>query len=87
MAELNGARRTTDLPLTYSDIAQLGLEAAARNISMGQLLTDIMCNAIKKKMFDEISKRAFPRTRFESRRRVTALGAHGKHLAWPDRVV
>ena len=52
--ELNGARRTTDLPLTYSDIAQLGLEAAARNISMGQLLTDIMCNAIKKKMFDEI---------------------------------
>ena len=54
MAELNGARRTTDLPLTYSDIAQLGLEAAARNISMGQLLTDIMCNAIKKKMFDEI---------------------------------
>jgi len=52
--ELNGSRRTTDLPLTYSDIAQLGLEAAARNISMGQLLTDIMCNAIKKKMFDEI---------------------------------
>lgn len=52
--ELNGARRTTDLPLTYSDIAQLGLEAAARNISMGQLLTDIMSNAIKKKMFEEI---------------------------------
>ena len=30
------------------------LEAGARNISMGQLLTDIMSKAIKKNMIEEI---------------------------------
>jgi hypothetical protein len=52
--ELNGARRTTNLPLTNSDIAQLALAAAARDISMGQLLTDIMSKAIRKNMIEEI---------------------------------
>ena len=56
--ELNGARRTTNLPLTNSDIAQLALAAAARDISMGQLLTDIMSKAIRKNMIEEILREA-----------------------------
>ena len=56
--ELNGARRTTHLPLTNSDIAQLALAAAARNLSMGQLLTDIMSKAIRKNMIEEILREA-----------------------------
>ena len=56
--ELNGARRTTNMPLTNSDIAQLALAAAARDISMGQLLTDILSKAIRKNMIEDILREA-----------------------------
>jgi hypothetical protein len=52
--ELNGARRTTDLPLTDSNIAQLALTAAVRNVGMTQLLTEVVTTAIKKGMIAEI---------------------------------
>ena len=46
--ERNGTRRTTELPLTTSDIVQLKLEADMRNLSMGQLLAEVVSMAIKK---------------------------------------
>ena len=52
--ELNGAWRTTNLPLTKSEIARLALAATARDISMGQLLTDIISKAIRNNMIEEI---------------------------------
>jgi len=52
--ELNGARLTTDLPLTARDIAQLALEAAVRNVGMTQLLTEVVTTAIRKGMIEEV---------------------------------
>jgi hypothetical protein len=52
--ERNGVRQATDLPLTDHDIAQLGLEAEVRNLSMAQLLTEVVTTAIKKNMIEEI---------------------------------
>jgi hypothetical protein len=47
-------RRATALPLTARDIAQLALAAAARNVGMTQLLTEVVTMAIKKGMIEEI---------------------------------
>ena len=58
--ESNGARLTTDLPLTADDIAQLALAAAVRNVGMTQLLTEIMITAIKKDMIEEILRKPSP---------------------------
>ena len=52
--ERDGTRRTTELPLTNSDIGRLALEAEARNVSMGQLLTAMATMAIKKDLIEEI---------------------------------
>ena len=52
--EHGGTRRATALPLTYRDIAQLALAAAARNVGMTQLLTEVVTTAIKKGMIEEI---------------------------------
>ena len=58
--ELNGARRTTDLPLTDRDIAQLALAASVRNVGMTELLTEIVITAIKKDMIEEILRELSP---------------------------
>jgi hypothetical protein len=58
--ELNGARRTTDLPLTARDMSQLAIEAAVRNVGMAQLLTEIVITAIKKYMIKEILSEPSP---------------------------
>jgi hypothetical protein len=52
--ERDGTRRTTELPLTNSDIGRLALEAEARNMSMAQLLTAIATMAVKKDLIEEI---------------------------------
>jgi hypothetical protein len=52
--ERGGMRRATALPLTARDIAQLALAAAARNVGMTQLLTEVVTMAIKKGMVEEI---------------------------------
>ena len=52
--ERNGTRRTTELALTTSAIVQLKLEAEIRNLSMGQLLAEVVDMAIKKGMIEEI---------------------------------
>jgi hypothetical protein len=48
--ECNGTRGTTELPLTTSAIVHLKLEAEIRNLSMGQLLAEVVDMAIKKGM-------------------------------------
>ena len=58
--ESDGARLTTDLPLTADDIAQLALAAAVRNVGMTQLLTEIVIMAIKKDMIKEILGKSSP---------------------------
>jgi len=52
--ECNGTRGTTELPLTTSAIVHLKLEAEIRNLSMGQLLAEVVDMAIKKGMIEEI---------------------------------
>jgi hypothetical protein len=52
--ERNGVRNATDVSLTDLDIAQLGLEAAVRDIGMAQLLSEVVTAAIKKNMIEEI---------------------------------
>ena len=58
--ERGGMRRATALPLTARDIAQLALAAAARNVGMTQLLTEIVITAIKKGMIEEILREPSP---------------------------
>jgi hypothetical protein len=58
--ERGGTRRATALPLTAHDIAQLALAAAARNVGMTQLLTEIVITAIKKDMIEEILREPSP---------------------------
>ena len=52
--ECNGTGRKTELPLTTSAIVHLKLEAEIRNLSMGQLLAEVVDMAIKKGMIEEI---------------------------------
>jgi hypothetical protein len=52
--ERDGRRCSTDLPLADRAIAQLGLEAAVRNVGMAQLLSEVVTTAIKKNMIEEI---------------------------------
>jgi ribosomal protein S18 acetylase RimI-like enzyme len=59
--DCNGARRMTDLPFTDSGIAQLALAAAARNLGMGQLLTETAVTAIKKNMVERILRVTAPK--------------------------
>jgi hypothetical protein len=58
--ERGGMRRATALPLTDRDIAQLALAAAARNVGMTQLLTEVVTTAIKKGMIEEILREPSP---------------------------
>jgi hypothetical protein len=58
--ERGGVRRATALPFTAHDIAQLALEAAAQNVGMTQLLTEIVIAAIKKDMIKEILREPSP---------------------------
>jgi ribosomal protein S18 acetylase RimI-like enzyme len=58
--DCNGARRTTDLPFTDSGIAQLAVAAEARNLGMGQLLTETVVTAIKKNMVKRILRELSP---------------------------
>ena len=58
--ERDGVRRATTLPLTARDIAQLALAAAARNVGMTQLLTEVVTMAIKKGMIEEILREPSP---------------------------
>jgi len=58
--ERGGTRRATALPLTAHDIAQLALAAAARNVGMTQLLTEVVTMAIKKGMIEEILREPSP---------------------------
>jgi hypothetical protein len=51
--ERSGVRQATDLPLTGSDLARLGLEAQLRDLSMTQLLTKVVTTALKKKLVEE----------------------------------
>jgi hypothetical protein len=58
--ERGGTRRAIALPLTAHDIAQLALAAAARNVGMTQLLTEVVTMAIKKGMIEEILREPSP---------------------------
>jgi hypothetical protein len=57
--ERSGVRQATDVPLTGLDIARLGLEAGARDLSMAQLLSEVVTTAIKKNMTEEILSEPF----------------------------
>ena len=59
--DCNGARRMTDLPFTDGGIAQLALAAEARNLGMGQLLTETVVTAIKKNMVERILRVTAPK--------------------------
>ena len=58
--ECGGMRRATAVPLTDSDIAQLALAAAVRNVGMTQLLSEVVATAIKKGMIEEILREPSP---------------------------
>jgi hypothetical protein len=58
--EGNGTRRTFELPLTSSAIGLLKFEAEMRNLSMGQLLAEVVTTAIKKGMIKEILREPSP---------------------------
>jgi hypothetical protein len=58
--EHDGLQRVTVVPLAGLDIAQLALAAAARNVGMTQLLTEVVTMAIKKGMIEEILREPSP---------------------------
>ena len=58
--EHDGKRCETDVPLTASDIARLGVEAAVQNRTMTQLLTQAVRVAIKKDLFQQILLKLAP---------------------------
>ncbi len=58
--ECGGMRRATAVPLTDSDIAQLALAAAVRNVGMTQLLSEVVATAIKKGLIEEILREPSP---------------------------
>ena len=58
--ECGGMRRATAVPLTDSDIAQLALAAAVRNVGMTQLLSEVVATAIKKGLIEEILRKPSP---------------------------
>ena len=50
----NGVQRATDVPFMEPDIGRLGVEAAAQNLGIGQLMAIAVATAIKKDLIDEI---------------------------------
>lgn len=49
-----GREQATNLALPAADIERLGLEAELRNLSMAELMTQILLEAIRKGMIDQI---------------------------------
>jgi len=50
----NGVQRATDVPFMEPDIGRLGVEAAAQNLGIAQLMAVAVATAIKKDLIDEI---------------------------------
>ena len=58
--ERDGKRCVTDVPLTGTDIARLGLEAALQNLTVTQLLAQAVTTAIKNDLIEEILRKPAP---------------------------
>jgi hypothetical protein len=49
-----GAAQTIDLPFTASEVGRLGLEATAQNLGLTELMGQVLTQAIKKGLIQEI---------------------------------
>lgn len=58
--ERRGQKRTTDLRITASELQRLGLEASFRNLSISELMCQVIAKAIKKKKIHEILRADLP---------------------------
>ena len=58
----HGMEQTTDLPFTTSDIGRLGVEAAAQDLGLTDLMSQVLTQALKKGLIQEIlDKKSSPR--------------------------
>jgi len=46
--------QTTDLPFTTSDIGRLGVEASAQDLGLTDLMSQVLTQALKKGLIQEI---------------------------------
>jgi hypothetical protein len=49
-----GTEQTTDLAFTASDVGRLGVEAAAQNLGLTDLMSQVLTQALKKGLVQEI---------------------------------
>jgi hypothetical protein len=50
----HGMEQTTDLPFTTSDIGRLGVEASAQDLGLTDLMSQVLTQALKKGLIQEI---------------------------------
>jgi len=50
----HGMEQATDLPFTTSDIGRLGVEASAQNLGLTDLMSQVLTQALKKGLIEEI---------------------------------
>ena len=65
--EHDGKRCETDVPLMGLDIARLGLEAGAQNLTITQLLTQAVTTAIKRNLIERIYVSPLPQAHLRTR--------------------
>ena len=55
--QYRGEERTTELPLTQDMIGQLAFEAAFRNVSIGELIDELIVAVVKQDLLQTVLER------------------------------